>query len=142
MKSCHVSLGTFLEDINSLEVSSMACISITDVCQSSVELNPNWKKSLALKFYDIDSKLHPYAFKEEQAEKTIQYMLEVFNTPGIEELVIHCHAGISRSRAFHCFYQYYIVKDKQTLDNPPAYIGNAMVYNMLVQVYMDKYYDL
>ena len=139
MKSCHLSIQTFKEEANnqSKEVlNHSACISITDVCQANLDLNPNWKYQFKSKFYDIDNKKHPQAFNDGLALEVIDFMKKVYADPEVDELIIHCHAGISRSRAFHCFFQYYIVEDPSVLNNPPAYIGNALVYNSLVKMFL------
>lgn len=143
MKSCHISIHEFTTQVNlnSEEVlSNKACISITDVCQKTVVPNIYWNKSLCLKFYDIDIKKHPQAFNLAMAIKTLEFMLEVFHSD-IDELVIHCHAGISRSRALHNFFQYYIIKDQNMIDNPPKFIGNNLVYSLMVQAYTLKFHS-
>ena len=141
MNSKHISLHEFTT-VHNLQTEDVlenkTCISITDICQNSIVLSPNWGGTLSLKFYDIDLKSHPQCVKKEQAIEVINFMLLVFKS-GYDELIIHCHAGISRSAAFHNFFQYYIVKNQNIIDNPPKFIGNSLVYSLLVETYKELF---
>lgn len=142
MKSCHIGIYEFEQnvniDLNKELLTNKACISITDLDQEDVVIHSDWKQSLSLKFYDVDTPDAGYKmFDEGQAKQVIDFMIDVVLDGTIDELIIHCHAGISRSRALHNFFQYYIVKDHYHTSNPPATIGNAHVYNTLVKVYYD-----
>lgn len=141
MKSAHVSKEQFKTRINTLEanLSNFACISITDPCEMKVSLSPYWSKSLALSFLDIDIDTLPYCFTKDMARQVIQYLLEVFQDLNVNTLYIHCHAGISRSRAIHNFFQYYIVENELMKANPPSFVGNSKVYSTLVEVYLTEF---
>ena len=66
----------------------------------------------------------------------------LINNKMYDQLVIHCHAGISRSAALHNFFQYYIVNNPYIINNPPQFIGNSYVYSTLVNTYLEFYQDI
>lgn len=77
----------------------------------NLKLQHEFDKELRLHFYDIyPSHRIPdnfNEFKKVNYDKLIQFFDEIIGSD-IEELVIHCHAGISRSPAIGLMYCFYV----------------------------------
>lgn len=140
MKSTHISKAQFIQSINTQEerLTSFACISITEPAEMKVNISPYWAKSLALSFFDTDEKI-PNSFTKEMAHEVIKFLIDIHSSKDVNTLYVHCYAGISRSRAIHNFFQYYIVKNQVMINNPPQFIGNSLVYSTLVETYLEFY---
>lgn len=128
----------------------MAIISVRQPAEW-VELNRNWQHVLELEFHDTDGTEREnnlpiftadgidieclVAFDKSMAQQVIDFANKMQEL-GIEELHVHCHAGISRSAAiakFLCDLPYVAE------DFPDSY----MVYNKLVyRVLRNTYYGL
>ena len=74
-------------------------ISVTNAIASPVELKDGWEHVLRLAFDDVDTPMEPYImFSEPQARNIIEFAA-MCHSEGIEGILIHCYAGISRSSA-------------------------------------------
>lgn len=84
----------------------MACISVTSP-NGWAKLKNNWKDVLRLEFDDID-RLHPdisllvgtNLFSKDQAQEVVEFLDK---NKDVDELIVHCMAGISRSAAIARF---------------------------------------
>lgn len=79
---------------------NMVLISITQPGDKEVGLHPEWKAILRLEFDDIDGSMLPSSnsrsFTAWHAKEVLDF-LEIYKD--IDELIVHCMAGISRSAA-------------------------------------------
>lgn len=84
----------------------MVCISVTSP-NGWAKLKDNWKDVLRLEFDDID-RLHPdisllvgtNLFSKDQAQEVVEFLDK---NKDVDELIVHCMAGISRSAAIARF---------------------------------------
>jgi len=88
-----------------------AIISITDPGAPPAELHPGWPAILRIEFGDLEYDRHTIAywgaswqsvegvFRAAHAQDIIRFVERVESDPDIDHLVIHCHAGKSRSAA-------------------------------------------
>lgn len=74
-----------------------AIISISDP-DESVALAPEFHSVLSIKFLDIEFD-HPHAFNPKMAAAIIKFIKQIHKERQFTKLVVHCHAGISRSAA-------------------------------------------
>ena len=83
-----------------------AVISIATPGRPAADLQEGWHAVLQLSFKDVESGFNPempnfqnkaHAFTDEQARAIWTFMEE--RAPHIEGLLVHCHAGVSRSAA-------------------------------------------
>lgn len=79
---------------------NMVLISITQPGDHDADLHPDWKEVLRLQFDDIDGSMLPSSnsrsFTPWHAKEVIDF-LEA--NKEVDELIVHCMAGISRSAA-------------------------------------------
>lgn len=76
-----------------------AIISITDYRTYPASLKEGWQRVLRLEFDDIDQPEEPYQmFTEQQAREVIEFVQDCTGS-GIDGILVHCHAGVSRSAA-------------------------------------------
>lgn len=89
---------------------NMALISIREPAEW-VSLSPKWKNVLEAEFHDVDPNPEPGTpltnfgidyddlvnFNPLHAEAILNWVREM--RPNVEQLIVHCHAGISRSAA-------------------------------------------
>jgi predicted protein tyrosine phosphatase len=79
--------------------SGWAVISVTSAIASPADLQEGWAHILRLAFDDIDIHEEPYIlFSEQQARNVIKFAA-MCHSEGIEGILVHCAAGISRSAA-------------------------------------------
>lgn len=74
-----------------------ACISISHTNQFPEIKKENRIGLLQLQFGDIDYYLEDVSFTNEQAKAALRFASKIWNK--VDILMIHCHAGISRSSA-------------------------------------------
>ncbi|MEK3955807.1 hypothetical protein [Psychrobacillus sp. FSL K6-1464] len=121
-----------------------ACIiRIGDMESDFRPLEQEYVKECTLCFYDVEpSTTLPSNwnwFNKEQGEKVLTFF-KSFNNE--EELIIHCHAGVSRSPAIALSYAWYVndlILEKAILEG--KYAPNAQVLKVmgkLLGVYKDK----
>ena len=85
------------EEIQGLD--DWAVISITEPDWYQAKLKEGWHDILRLEFHDIDQYEEPYVlFGEQQARDIIQFVRNC-HAGGVNGIVVHCKAGISRSAA-------------------------------------------
>ena len=63
-------------------------------------------------------------------------------TQGLDEIVIHCHAGYSRSRAVASFITKYLLKDEAQFEalkvENGGFAGNPHVLNTLIKIHQEE----
>lgn len=77
----------------------MACISITSPGKPPAQLQPGWGALYRIAFFDVwpgRFEGQPL-FSQAQARELLDFIEAM--PPHIEHLVVHCHAGVSRSAA-------------------------------------------
>lgn len=118
-----------------------ALLSINDLCDLDRPCN-HVRRSLytTFSFYFFEDVLanESGAMTSEQAESIVRRLLHIAQRPDLDELVIHCVAGRSRSQAVGCFMA------KTILANEALYLtlyartkgsGNPHVYQLLEDAY-------
>lgn len=105
---------------------TMAVISLTSPGKPDAALQPGWAAVLRLAFHDVDSAEAGYAvFKQAHAAAILDFVDSL--PEAITHLVVHCHAGISRSAGVARF-----LAGRHRLRFPPNYaIYNRLVYSVL-----------
>lgn len=111
-------------------------IRVADNVADHHDLPATYKGELRLGFYDVVSvqglPSNWHAFSVEDADQVLAFFDEV-DKANAEELIIHCHQGISRSAAIAVSYGY-IHKDKELLEaieNGP-YVPNIRVITSIL----------
>lgn len=105
--------------------SDTAVISINGL--DPAHLRDGWHSVLRLEFDDVDVAEEPYIlFNAEHARLIVEFVREC-NSNGVETIIVHCNAGISRSAAVAKW-----IADQYGLPFPAAYmIYNKHVYRVL-----------
>ncbi|QKE38982.1 hypothetical protein [Ferrovum myxofaciens] len=81
--------------------SDWAVISLSEWGSETAKLKDGWYAVLRQEFHDIDQEMpdEPYVlFSEDQAREMIRFV-ETVEANGIDGILVHCRAGISRSAA-------------------------------------------
>lgn len=86
----------------------MVALSIGDPCELPPATLSRYRHSLRLEFLDIEpDNLHPrfhdmlaHACSREQVQQAMAWLSDLAHQPTPFRLVVHCHAGVSRSAAF------------------------------------------
>ena len=109
---------------------NQAIISIGDPVQEAPRFLGSPRSVLELNFLDIlpgDSFGEEFGFQEEDAVKIVHYVRNLH--PDVTELIVHCHAGISRSAAVALYAQ---AETNAKLDRHEfADLANRFVVEML-----------
>ena len=118
-----------------------ALVSINDLCDLDRPCN-HVRRSLyaAFSFYFFEDVLEDEsgAMTPAQAESIVRRLLHLAQRPDIDELVVHCVAGRSRSQAVGCFMAKTILADKALYSALYARTnseGNPYVYRLLEDAY-------
>lgn len=118
-----------------------ALISINDLCDLDRPCN-HVRRSLyaTYSFYFFEDVLEDEsgAMTPAQAESIVRRLLYIAQRPDIDELVVHCVAGRSRSQAVGCFMTKTILADKALYSALYARVngnGNPHVYRLLEDAY-------
>ncbi len=118
-----------------------ALVSINDLCDLDRPCN-HVRRSLyaTYSFYFFEDVLadESGALTPVQAESIVRHLLHLAQRPDIDELVIHCVAGRSRSQAVGCFMAKTILADKAfylELYARTKGTGNPHVYRLLEDAY-------
>ena len=121
-----------------------ACLSIITTPREVFELNPKWVLSKQVMFEDTDSIIHPRVFSHELAREVVEFLMEVHSS-GVESLIMHCFAGVSRSRAVVMFFEEVLKENPiEDIQRTPFITANRLVYSRLVKAYwtiIDEQYD-
>lgn len=126
----------FLEDNTKL-----ACLSIIDSVSDSYLLNPLWVSSKQVIFQDTDNEQNPEALSKELATDIVKYLIEVKES-NAENLVVHCFAGVSRSRAVCLFFEEVLNGNViEDITRTPYITHNRFVYSRLVAAYSEIIYN-
>lgn len=85
----------------------------------------------------------PFAFSDYDADLIINFLEHHFSNNDFEDIIVHCHAGVSRSHAVALFIAKFFARDEgeyQRLLHQEwkVYGGNAYVYNKLVERFTAK----
>lgn len=118
-----------------------ALISINDLCDLDRPCN-HVRRSLytTFSFYFFEDVLADESgtMTPEQAESIVRRLAHIAQRPDLDELVIHCVAGRSRSQAVGCFMAKTILADEAlylTLYARTKGTGNPHVYQLLEDAY-------
>lgn len=118
-----------------------ALISINDLCDLDRPCN-HVRRSLysTFSFYFFEDVLADESgtMTPAQAESIVRRLLHIAQRPDLDELVIHCVAGRSRSQAVGCFMAKTILADKAlylALYARTKGTGNPHVYQLLEDTY-------
>lgn len=118
-----------------------ALISINDLCDLDRPCN-HVRRSLyvTFSFYFFEDVLadESGALTSAQAESIVRRLMVIAQMPDIDELVVHCVAGRSRSQAVGCFMAKTILADKALyleLYTRVNGTGNPHVYQLLEDAY-------
>lgn len=88
----------FIDNWNKEPPSNSACISITDNTMAWKPcIDPNWKESLVLEFFDCDCEKDS-EFTKKKAQQICEFVDKI-SSMRLDNIVVHCYAGISRSAA-------------------------------------------
>jgi predicted protein tyrosine phosphatase len=106
-----------------------AVISITQPSDPAAALQEGWGAILRMKFHDTDDADSILTvFSPEHAEAIVRFVRA--EAGRVEGILVHCHAGISRSAAVAKF-----IADTYRLDFPEKYSAyNKLIYRRLNQV--------
>jgi predicted protein tyrosine phosphatase len=106
-----------------------AMISITQPSDSPAALQDGWYRVLRMRFHDTDDADSVLTvFTKTDAEAVVSFVRSV--AEHVDGIVVHCHAGISRSAAIAKF-----IADEYQLPFPEKYAShNKLIYRMLNQV--------
>jgi rhodanese-related sulfurtransferase len=120
-----------------------ALISITDpdddgcIGGGPATLKRGWKYLLRLRFGDVDDTSNSYAFHDGHAQSIVDFLTKLPDT--VDTLIVHCHAGISRSAAVAKFAaDFFDVEDF----NHGYTLYNKLVYRILRNVAWGKIIDV
>ena len=85
----------------------------------------------------------PFAVSDYDSDVIIDFLERHFGNNDFEDIIVHCHAGVSRSHAVALFIAKFFAKDEseyQRLLRQEWKVdgGNAYVYNKLVERFMEK----
>ena len=118
-----------------------ALVSINDLCDLDRPCN-HVRRSLytTFSFYFFEDVLADESgtMTPSQAESIVRRLMSIAQRPDLDELVIHCVAGRSRSQAVGCFMAKTILADKAlylTLYARTKGTGNPHVYQLLEDAY-------
>lgn len=118
-----------------------ALISINDLCDLDRPCN-HVRRSLytTFSFYFFEDVLEnePGAMTSEQAESIVRRLMQIAQRSNLDELVVHCVAGRSRSQAVGCFMARHILTDEAlylALYARTNGTGNPHVYRLLEDAY-------
>lgn len=121
-------------------------ISITEPGEDNIKFRQRWDDILHLQFDDIDRPTTPIhypeggksrnlvLFTEQQAGRILNFVQE--NSSSIKMLVIHCHAGISRSVAVKVAMEY-IINNIDIYSRYPLH--NKHVYKTIINEHRKKF---
>lgn len=111
-------------------------IRIGDTPSEFEDISANYEDVLTLCFYDIYPKpaipLNWNAFSKKEAISVIEFFNKIETQKNASELVIHCHAGISRSPAIALSYAWFV--GSEALQNDimlGKHIPNGHVLNVM-----------
>lgn len=93
-------------------------------------------------FFDDVLKDEPYHLSPTGGRRLYGSIQQALETPGLEELVIHCHAGYSRSRAVGSFITKYLLKDDAQFEalkvENGGFAGNPHVLDTLIKIHQEE----
>ena len=104
-----------------------AAISISEPDWYPANLKQGWHDILRLEFHDIDQYAEPYVLFDQQQARDIIRFVGNCHDGGVDGIVVHCKAGISRSAAVAKW-----IADCYNLAFPDGYsLYNKHVYRVL-----------
>ena len=106
-------------------------ISISDAYDSYPHFNDNQKFSriLYLKFDDVE-KGEPNCITTEDAKKIVKFINTV--NKDIEQIIVHCGAGVSRSAGVCAAIMKYLTGDDSEIFDNPKYCPNMTCYRTVL----------
>lgn len=119
----------------------IAMISITEPGYKA-NLKNDWKHLLRLQFHDIDVPIKGYKQFDDSDAKKIEEFVNGLPSD-VEEIFVHCHAGISRSAAISFFLHTHL--DVEIKNEGLFLLKNKHIVNVLKnhfeRVHDEKFYD-
>ena len=93
-------------------------------------------------FFDDALEDEPYHLSLTGGRRLYGSIQQALAIPGLEEIVIHCHAGYSRSQAVASFISKYLLKDDAMYEALKAenggFAGNPHVLNTLIKIHQEE----
>lgn len=115
-----------------------ALISINDLDRPCNHVRRSLYTTLSFYFFEDVLADESGTMTPAQAESIVRHLLHIAQRPDLDELVIHCVAGRSRSQAVGCFMAKTILADEAlylTLYARTTGTGNPHVYRLLEDAY-------
>lgn len=108
-------------------------ISVTQPSEPDVRLNPGWRAVLRLRFHDTDDEDSVLTvFSLVQACAVVAFVAE--HATQVEGILVHCHAGVSRSAAIAKFIGESYGIDEFVKKHAGYVRHNKLVYRRLFEV--------
>lgn len=93
-------------------------------------------------FFDDTLEDEPYHLSPTGGRRLYGSIQQALATQGLEELVIHCHAGYSRSQAVASFITKYLLKDDAQFEalkvENGGFAGNPHVLDTLIKIHQEE----
>lgn len=89
---------------------------------------------LHLKFADMDNEL---GITDKQVNQIVDHVL-TWNKMGVENIIVHCDAGISRSAGIAAAILKYLTGDDSQIFNNSKYIPNMKCYRKVLNAFMER----
>jgi predicted protein tyrosine phosphatase len=110
----------------------------TGYCREAILHMDAWRDVLRLKFHDVEPELDGYdyvIFSHDDVKKIFDFLKK--HEDEIDEVVVHCEAGISRSAAVSKF-----IAVIYGLEFPENYmLYNRNIFSTLMRLYGEAFYD-
>ena len=113
-------------------ISKTEIISISDAYDSYPHFNDNlnFSRILYLKFDDVE-KGEPNCITTEDAKKITKFINTV--NKSIEQIIVHCEAGVSRSAGVCAAIMKYLTGDDSEIFDNPKYCPNMTCYRAVLK---------
>lgn len=98
--------------------------------------NPNLVDVLSLRFSDVESD-EPDHMAEEDAKQVIQFINKYINS--VDQIVVHCGAGISRSAGVAAALMLIINGDDSLIFDNPKFCPNRCCYRTVLNTFFGSY---
>lgn len=110
----------------------------TGYCREAILHMDAWRDVLRLKFHDVEPELDGYnyvIFSHDAVRKIFEFLKK--HEAEIDEVVVHCEAGISRSAAVSKFIS--VIYGLEFPENYTLY--NRNIFSTLMRLYGEAFYD-
>jgi predicted protein tyrosine phosphatase len=137
MKRVEILSRTKAKHLSALQhIDSCVIISINDFDEYPNRFfeNPQIKAVLHFTFDDIED--GDYAINETQAEEMARFVK--FYCEKVDVIVVHCHAGISRSAGIGAAIMKWYFNDDMPVFKDPSFTPNMRCYRMMLNALMEE----